>query len=192
MKLGKLIVFCGPSGSGKGTVEKKFLYDPEFNFHFSISATTRKPRPNEVEGSHYHFLTKPEFEKWIEEDKFIEWAEFINNYYGTPIGPVKKMLAEGKNVFLEIEILGVLQVVEKMPEAITIFLAPPSIEELKKRLILRGTETPEIINDRVARAKEEIKYSDDKSVFKYKVINDDVDKAAEEIKEIIRKEVKNV
>ncbi len=192
MTVGKLIVFCGPSGSGKGTVEKKFLHDPEFNFHFSVSATTREAREGEVDGNHYHFLTKQDFEKWIEEDKFLEWAEFINNYYGTPIEPVKKMLQEGKNVFLEIEILGVLQVIKKMPEAVTIFLAPPSIEELEKRLRDRGTETEEVLTNRVNRAKEEIKYADDKSVFKYKVINDQVDTAAEEIKEIIRREIKNV
>ncbi len=192
MTVGKLIVFCGPSGSGKGTVEKKFLHDPEFNFHFSVSATTRGAREGEVDGNHYHFLTKQDFEKWIEEDKFLEWAEFINNYYGTPIEPVKKMLQEGKNVFLEIEILGVLQVIKKMPEAVTIFLAPPSIEELEKRLRDRGTETEEVLTNRVNRAKKEIKYADDKSVFKYKVINDQVDTAAEEIKEIIRREIKNV
>lgn len=192
MAVGKLIVFCGPSGSGKGTVEKKFINDPEFNFHFSISATTRSPRPNEVDGQHYHFLSKGEFEKWIEQDKFLEYAEFINNYYGTPIEPVKEMLAEGKNVFLEIEILGVLQVIDKMPEAVTIFLAPPSIEELERRLIGRGTEDSQIIKGRVDRAREELKYSDDKSVFKYKVVNRNIRKAAEEIKEIIREEIKNV
>lgn len=192
MTIGKLIVFCGPSGSGKGTVQKKFLHDPEFNFHFSVSATTREPRKGEVDGSHYHFLTKDEFQKWVEEDKFLEWAKFINNYYGTPIEPVKKMLDEGKNVFLEIEIQGVLQVVKKMPEAVTIFLTPPSIKELEKRLRYRGTETEEALINRVDRAKEEIKYAEDKSVFKYMVINDQVDKASKEVKEILRREIDNV
>lgn len=192
MAVGKLIVFCGPSGSGKGTVEKRFINDPEFNFHFSISATTRPARPKEEDGVNYHFLTRGEFEKWIEEDKFLEYAEFINNYYGTPIEPVKKMLNEGKNVFLEIEILGVLQVIEKIPEAVTIFFSPPSIHELERRLIGRGTETPEVIKGRVDRAREEMKYSDNKKIFKYKVVNSNVRKAAEEIKEIIRKEINNV
>lgn len=192
MKLGKLFVFCGPSGSGKGTVEKKFVHDPEFNFHFSISATTRESRFNEINGTHYHFLSRGEFEKWIEEDKFLEYAEFIGNYYGTPIEPVKKMLNEGKNVFLEIEILGVLQVIKKMPEAITIFLAPPTIEELESRLRKRATESENDITDRIIRAREELKYGDDKSIFKYKVINNEVDKSVKEIKEILRKEIKNV
>lgn len=193
MTVGKLIVFCGPSGSGKGTVEKKFINDPELNLHFSISATTRDPRPSEVDGKHYHFLTKDTFNEWINEDKFLEHAKFVDNYYGTPLEPVKKMLQEGKNVFLEIEILGVLQVIEKMPEAVTIFLAPPSLRDLKNRLKRRDTENKQAINDRVDRAVEEIKYSDDPRVFKYKVINDNVNRAAKEIKTIIKNEIeKNV
>lgn len=190
MAIGKLIVFCGPSGSGKGTVEKKFLHDPELNLHYSISATTREPRPGEVDGSHYYFKTKEEFEELIEQGKFLEYAEFVNNYYGTPMEPVVEMLNEGKNVFLEIELLGVLQVIKKMPEAITIFLAPPTLEELENRLTQRATENEDVISDRVNRAAEEIKYSDDPLVFKYKVINDDVSRAAEEIRAIIKEEVK--
>ncbi len=192
MKIGKLFVFCGPSGSGKGTVEKGFLHEPEFNFHFSTSATTRKPREGEVDGNHYHFLSEKKFKEWIDEGKFLEHAEFIGNYYGTPIEPVQKMLEEGKNVFLEIEILGVLQVIDKIPEAVTIFLAPPSMNELENRLINRGTESIDIINERVARAKEEMKYSDNKDIFKYKVINNNVNKTIDEIKDIIRKEIENV
>lgn len=188
MKIGKLIVFTGPSGSGKGTVEEKFINEPEFNFYFTVSATTRPIRDNEVEGVHHLFIDKEQFEKWIEEDKFLEYATFVDNYYGTIKEEVERELANGKNVFLEIELEGAKQVMKKMPEALSIFLAPPSIEELENRLRKRGSESGEIIQARINKAKEELSFADDKSIFKYKVINDDVDRAAEEIKDIIRKE----
>ena len=189
MKRGKLIIFCGPSGSGKGTVEKHFINDPKFNFHFSVSATTRKKRENEIDGKNYHFLSKEKFKQWINENKFLEWAKYIDNYYGTPIGPVNDMLEKGKNVFLEIEIVGVREAIKKIPEAVTIFLSPPSINDLRERLLSRGTETNEEIEKRINRAKEEIVFANDKSVFKYNVINNNVDSAVKEIKDIINKEI---
>ncbi len=189
VKRGKLVIFCGPSGSGKGTVEKGFIHDPEFNFHFSVSATTRPARDGEANGVNYYFLTKDEFEKWISEDKFYEWATFADNYYGTPMEPVIKELENGFNVFLEIEYQGVEQLIKKAPEAITIFLAPPSIEELERRLRTRDTESEAVIAKRVEVAKYELTLADDKSLFKYKVVNEDVDTAVNEIKEILRSEL---
>lgn len=188
-KRGKLVIFCGPSGAGKGTVTKKFLPMPEFKFKFSVSATTRPMREGEVDGVNYHFLEKSEFEKWIAEDKFYEWATFADNYYGTPIDPVNEELENGNNVFLEIEYQGVEQIVKKAPEAITIFLAPPSIEELEKRLRARDTESEAVIAKRVETARYEVTLADNKELFKYKVINDEVDRAANELIEIFRREL---
>ena len=189
MKRGKLVIFCGPSGSGKGTIEKKFINEKKFNFHFSVSATTRKKRENEEDGKSYHFLSKETFEKWILEEKFLEWAKYTDNYYGTPIEPVEEMLSKGKNVFLEIEIIGVIEAINKIPDAITIFLSPPSIEVLEKRLTLRGTESKKEITLRMQRAKEEMKFANNKKIFKYNVINNDVNVVVEEIKDIISKEI---
>ncbi len=188
-KKGKLVIFCGPSGSGKGTVSKEFLSIPEFDFHFSVSATTREMREGEVDGVHYFFLTKEEFELWIQEDKFYEYAKFAGNYYGTPIAPVMKMLEKGQNVFLEIEYQGVEQLIKKAPDALTIFLAPPSIEELERRLIERGTESEQSLKERVETARHEVELADDKYLFKYKVINENVSEAANEIIEILRREL---
>ncbi len=188
-KKGKLVIFCGPSGSGKGTVESKFIHDPLFNFHFSVSATTRHKREGEEDGVNYYFLTKEKFESWIAKDKFYEWATFADNYYGTPIAPVKAELENGYNVFLEIEYQGVQQLIKKAPDAITIFLAPPSIEELERRLRARDTESEAVIAKRVEVAKYELTLADDKSLFKYKVINEDVDTAVNEIVEILRREL---
>ncbi len=189
VKKGKLVIFCGPSGSGKGTVEKEFLHSEEFGFHFSVSATTRPSREGEVDGVNYYFLSKEEFERWISEGKFFEWAMFAENYYGTPIAPVMEQINKGHNVFLEIEYQGVQQLVKKAPDAVTIFLAPPSIEELERRLRERGTESDEVISKRLEVAEYEISLGDDKSLFKYKVINNDVQEAANEVKEILRREL---
>ncbi len=188
-KRGKLVIFCGPSGSGKGTVEKHFIHDPMFDFHFSVSATTRPMREGEKDGVNYHFVSKYEFEKMIKDDEFYEWAEFAGNYYGTPIAPVIKELNNGFNVFLEIEYQGVEQLVKKAPEAVTIFLAPPSIEELERRLRARDTESEAAIQKRVEVAKYELTLADNKELFKYKVINEDVDTAVKEIVDILRSEL---
>lgn len=188
-KKGKLVIFCGPSGAGKGTVSEKFINDRNFNFHFSISATTRPIRKGEKDGQHYHFMDELKFEEWISKSKFLEWAKFADNYYGTPIEPVNEMINKGYNVFLEIETEGVKQVVKKMPNAITIFLSPPSIKELEKRLRLRDTESEPIIRKRVETAKKEMELSDNKLLFKYKVVNKDVETASKEIIEILKREL---
>ncbi len=186
---GKLIVFCGPSGSGKGTVQSYFLDRQDFNLHFSISATTRNKRKNEIDGKDYFFLDKNEFQKWIGENKFLEYAEFSGNYYGTPLENVENKIKEGKNVFLEIEVEGVKQVLKKIPDAITIFLKPPSIEELEKRLRKRDTESEVAIQTRIKKAKEEIIFSESGSHFKYKVINDKLEIAVDEIIDILKEEL---
>ena len=153
MSRGVLVVVSGFSGAGKGTVMKRLLekYD---NYALSISVTTRKPRPGEEDGREYFFRTKEEFEKFIEEDALIEYAQYVDNYYGTPRFYVEEQLAAGKDVILEIEIQGAMKVKEKNPEAVLVFVTPPTVEELKRRLTDRGTETPEVIAERLARASE--------------------------------------
>ncbi len=186
MKSGKLVILCGPSGSGKSSVEKYFLFDKKYNFHFSVSATSRKSRENEIDGVNYFFLATDEFEKMIAKKQFLEWAKFIGNYYGTPLAPIKRELAKGNNVFLEIELLGVEQVLKKLPDTITIFLTPPSLEILKTRLEGRGTEDKETIEKRINRAIIEIEAQE---LFKYTVINNNIKVAAEEIRAILDKEL---
>ncbi len=189
MKLGKLVVFTGPSGVGKGTLEKEFINEEEFNFHFTVSATTREIRNDEIDGEHHWFISKSKFIKWIEENKFLEYATYINNYYGTLKNEVQEKISEGRNVFLEIELEGAKQVISKMPNAISIFVLPPSVSELDKRLKNRGTENDVTINARIKRAREEIEFVKSNKLFKYTVINDDVKKCSNEIKVIIKKEL---
>ncbi|NOQ50217.1 MAG: guanylate kinase [Mycoplasmataceae bacterium] len=186
MNKGNLIVLCGPSGAGKGSVEKLFLNDPKYNFYFSISVTSREPRANEVNHQNYHFLTKKDFKEKIKNNDFLEWAKFINNYYGTPIEPIEKNLVAGKNIFLEIEIKGVLQVIKKMPEAITIFLSPPSIDDLRERLYNRNTENNKLIEKRIKQANIELRHQ---NIFDYVVVNNDVEESAKKIREILDKEL---
>ncbi len=187
MKKGKLIIYAGPSGVGKGTVKEKFFDNKDLNLTFSISATSREKRAGETHGIEYFFLSKKEFEEWIKEDKFIEWAEYIGNYYGTPKQYVEEQLNNGKNVLLEIEIQGVEQVLKKYPDAIKIFLLPPSIEVLRERLSKRSTESEEVLEKRISRAKKEIEYKD---LFDYIFINDDIEQVANEIKQILIGELK--
>jgi guanylate kinase len=151
---GLLIVMSGPSGVGKGTVRKALFSQPDINLHYSVSVTTRKPREGEVEGVDYFFRTREQFEQMIRENKLLEWAEYVGNYYGTPIDYVEKTLAEGKDVFLEIEVQGAMKVRRAFPEALFIFLAPPSLTELEKRIMGRGTESKELIENRLRAAKE--------------------------------------
>lgn len=184
---GVLTVISGFSGSGKGTVVGKMV--DSYDYALSISATTRKPRTGDVDGVHYFFLTKEEFEGRIKDNGFLEWAEYVGNYYGTPKDYVEKMLSEGKNVILEIEMQGGLKVKEQCPEAVLIFMVPPSAKELKNRLINRGTEDMETINRRLMRASEEIEYIDD---YDYIVINEDIDECAGAIHRIIQNEHKKV
>ncbi|ODA17369.1 guanylate kinase [Geobacillus thermoleovorans] len=172
----------GPSGVGKGTVRKALFSQPDINLHYSVSVTTRKPREGEVEGVDYFFRTREQFEQMIRENKLLEWAEYVGNYYGTPIDYVEKTLAEGKDVFLEIEVQGAMKVRRAFPEALFIFLAPPSLTELEKRIIGRGTESKELIENRLRAAKEELEMMDE---YDYVVENDEVELACERIKAIV-------
>ena len=181
MTKGLLIVYAGASGVGKGTIMKELLKSDD-NFRLSVSATTRAPRPGETNGVEYHFVTKEDFESLIADDGLLEYATYCDNFYGTPKKAVFDMLDKGIDVFLEIEIKGFLQIKEKYPECVTIFLLPPSLEELEKRLTGRGTETEEVIRKRLDTAKSELTYADK---FDYNVINDDVDRAKNEIIDII-------
>ena len=154
MNKGILVVVSGFSGAGKGTVMKRLMekYD---DYALSVSATTRKPRPGEEDGREYFFRTRDEFEKLIEEDALLEYAQYVENYYGTPRSYVEEQLQAGRNVILEIEIQGAMKIKEKIPEALLVFVTPPTVEELERRLTGRGTETAQVIADRLARAGEE-------------------------------------
>jgi guanylate kinase len=182
---GLLIVLSGPSGVGKGTVRKALFNKKGHNLVYSISMTTRKPRKGEVDGEDYYFVSKAEFEKRIANDQFLEWTEFVGNYYGTPREKIETQLQEGHEVVLEIEVNGALQVRDKMPEAVFIFLVPPGKQALFDRLKLRGTENYAIIEERIAKAKEEFLLA---YKYDYIVVNDDYDNAADRILAIIRAE----
>lgn len=179
---GILFVLSGPSGVGKGTVRKAIMEKKDLNLHYSISVTTRKPREGEVDGVDYFFKTREEFQQMIENDELLEWAEYVGNYYGTPIGYVQEMLAKGNDVLLEIEVQGALQVKKRFPEAVFIFLMPPSFSELRNRITNRGTEEDKLIDDRMIVAKKEIAQM---IHYDYIVENDIVDLACERIKSII-------
>lgn len=177
---GMLLVISGPSGVGKGTVLKELRR--KVDFFYSVSATTRAPRKNEKDGRDYYFITKAEFEELIRTDSVLEYTEYCGNYYGTPKKAVDDMLADGKTVLLEIETCGALQVIEKCKNAISVFILPPSVEELEKRLTGRSTEPPDVIASRLAQAKWEIEQS---AKYQYRVVNDTVEKAVVEIINII-------
>lgn len=179
---GLLIVLSGPSGVGKGTVRKAIFSKEEAAFEYSISMTTRKPREGEVDGVDYFFKTKKEFEQLIAEGKLLEYAEYVGNYYGTPIDYVNEMLDSGKDVFLEIEVQGARQVRKKFPEGLFIFLAPPSLSELQKRIEGRGTETENLITNRMKIAKEELEMME---LYDYVVENDQVELACKRIRAIV-------
>ena len=179
---GLLIVLSGPSGVGKGTVRKALFSQPDTNYEYSISMTTRKPREGEVDGVDYFFKEREGFEKLIEEGKLLEYAEYVGNYYGTPIDYVNETLDAGRDVFLEIEVQGATQIREKAPHALFIFLAPPSLSELQDRLIGRGTESQEVIQNRIAAANEELEMM---NLYDYVVENDEVELACERINAII-------
>ena len=179
---GILVVVSGFSGAGKGTLMKELLkrYD---NYALSISATTRAPREGETDGKDYFFVTKEQFEKMRDERKLIEYAQYVNNYYGTPKEYVEQKMAEGKDVILEIEIQGALKVKKRFPDALLLFVTPPSAEELRRRLVGRGTETLEVINARLARAAEE---ASGMEAYDYLLINDDLDRCVEEMHQLIQ------
>ena len=181
---GVLIVISGPSGAGKGTICKALL-EKHKDIHLSVSATTREPRQGEVHGVNYYFLNKDEFLKKVEEDDFLEWAEVYGNCYGTPKSNVQELLDTGKDVILEIDIQGALKVKENTEEGVFIFILPPSMEELKQRIIKRGSETPESLMKRFKSAYKEINFV---SRYNYAVVNDEVETATEKIEAIINAE----
>lgn len=184
MNKGVLVVVSGFSGAGKGTVMKALLekYD---NYALSISATTRNPRPGEKDGEAYFFRTREEFEQMIEEDALLEYAKYVENYYGTPRAYVEQQLENGKDVILEIEIQGAMKVKEKIPQAVLVFVTPPSMDELKNRLIGRGTETMDVIESRLKRASEEAEGIED---YDYLLINDNLDVCVEDLHHLIQSE----
>lgn len=183
-KKGNLVIISGFSGAGKGTVVKGLMarYDC---YALSVSATTRAPREGEVNGREYFFKTREEFEEMIRQDALYEYAQYVSNYYGTPKAYVQEQLDAGKDVILEIEVQGALKVKEKNPKALLLFVTPPSAEELKKRLQGRGTETEEVINERMRRAADE---SEQMDRYEYLVINDQLEKCVEEVHQLIQRE----
>lgn len=181
---GKLFVISGPSGVGKGTLVNKILEENK-ELYLSVSATTRGKRDGEIEGINYYFKTKEEFLKMTEENEFLEWATFCENSYGTPKRPVFDKLNEGKDVILEIEIQGAMQVKKNMPSCVLLFIVPPSKEELIRRLKGRGTETDEVIKLRVETATREFKVAKE---YDYIIVNDDIEKATDDILSVIKAE----
>lgn len=186
MKKGLLIVYSGPSGVGKSTILHEVLKDESLNLEFSVSMTTRLPREGEVDGKDYFFVSKETFEKAIEDDKFLEHARYVENYYGTPRDYVEQERNKGKNVILEIDVQGGLQVIEKCSDCISIFVMPPSIDELRNRLSGRGTEKEEVVNKRIDQAQREINQG---SVYKYHVVNNDIETSIKEVSDILKKEM---
>ena len=181
-KKGVLVVVSGFSGAGKGTLMRA-LMNRYMNYALSVSATTRAPREGEEDGREYFFKTREEFEQLIKEDALIEYAQYVGNYYGTPKAYVEKELESGRDVILEIEIQGALKVKEKIPDALLLFVAPPSAGELKRRLVGRGTETPEVIGSRLQRAAEE---AEGMERYDYLLINDELEQCVEEMQQVIQ------
>ena len=186
MQEGKLFVFSGPSGVGKGTLNAKLIAEFGDQIAFSVSATTRTPREGEIDGKHYFFISRQEFENRIANNDFLEYAQFAGNCYGTPKPYVLSLLEQGKNVLLEIEVQGAMQVMERMPECVSIFVLPPSFEELERRLRGRGTESEEKVRARLETARGEITYA---PRYQYQIVNgEDVDAAYQQLRSIYLKE----
>ena len=184
-KRGLLIVLSGPSGVGKGTVRAAIFSKGEQKFVYSISATTRQPRTGETDGVDYFFKTREEFEQMIQNKQLLEYAEYVGNYYGTPLEYVENTLAKGKDVFLEIDVQGAIQVRELMPDGVFIFLTPPDLNELESRIVNRGTDSDEVIAKRMKTAREELELM---KYYDYSVVNDTVDSAVQKIEAIIQTE----
>lgn len=184
MNKGKTFIISGPSGVGKSTVLHALL-EKRKDVYFSVSATTRDPRPGEEDGVHYHFVDVDTFREWIAKDEFLEYAEYVGNFYGTPKRYVDAAMDEGKDVILDIEVQGAIQVTGKRPDTVRIFIAPPSWEELERRLTERGTDSPEKIQKRLLRAKVEFQTA---HTYDYFVVNDTVENAAHELDAIMTAE----
>lgn len=184
MTSGKLFVFTGPSGTGKGTILGKVL-QAEPRLRLSVSATTRSPRAGEQDGVHYWFMDQSTFEEKIEQNAFLEYACYVGNYYGTPEQPVNDQLAAGYDVVLEIEVQGAMQIHQKRPDAVMVFVAPPSIAELENRLQGRGTEDAAKVAARLAQAQKELTYQNQ---FDYVIVNDVLDEAVADLRSILRAE----
>ncbi|NJK47765.1 guanylate kinase [Candidatus Gracilibacteria bacterium] len=181
MPTGKIIVLTGPSGVGKGTLVKLLLArHPEL--YLSISATTRNPRPGEIDGKHYYFVTKEEFEQTIETGQLLEWAEYAGNYYGTPRDRVQEQIDRGRSVLLEIEVVGARQIKQAFPQTLCIFILPPSVSELERRLRGRGKDSEDAIARRLKRAQEELVASTE---FDRQIVNDNLESALAEIEAAI-------
>lgn len=172
MNRGTLYIVTAPSGCGKGTILENAA--DKHGLVYSVSATTRPPRAGEIDGVHYFFKSREEFEKMIKDDGFLEYAEYCGNLYGTPRAAVEKLLDEGKDVLLEIEVQGAMNIMDKLPQAATVFILPPSIKELRRRLLKRATEMPEVVEQRVKQAICEIPFA---KYFDFVIINDDIDNA---------------
>jgi guanylate kinase len=186
MKKGLLIILSGPSGVGKGTIRQKVMEDGALNLWYSVSLTTRKQRPGEMNGREYWFVSEKEFEENLAKGNLLEHAAFCEHHYGTPKDKEEEMREKGVNVFLEIDVKGAKQVMDKCPEAISIFLLPPSFNELESRIRGRSTENEKAIEERLARAKSEIQLAKN---YKYQVVNDSIERASLEIEGIIQKEI---
>lgn len=183
MSKGMLIVVSGPSGCGKGTLLAEVLKNEKF--FYSVSATTRSPRPGEADGVNYYFMTKEKFEETIENGGMLEYASYCGNYYGTPKKPVEDMLEQGRHVILEIEVQGAMKIKEKCPNALFVFILPPSLKELRRRLNKRGTETEEVIERRLGEAEGEIRQARN---YDYAVVNGELSEAVEDFLSIVRAE----
>ena len=184
MTKGKTFIISGPSGVGKSTVLHA-LMERRKNLYFSVSATTRVPRPGEIDGVHYHFLDVDTFREWIAKDEFLEYAEYVGNFYGTPKRFVDEAMDKGQDVILDIEVQGAIQVMDKRPDTVRIFIAPPSWTELERRLTERGTDSQDKIQKRLLRAKVEFQTA---HTYDYFVINDTVEDAVEELNAIMTAE----
>ena len=184
----KLIVFTGPSGVGKATVEAELFKSDDFKLLLSVSATTRLPREGEVDGEHYHFITDSKFDNMVENDEFIEWSAHFSRKYGTPKSEIKRIRDLGGIPFLEVETNGAKNILEQFDpsEVVSIFLAPPSKEVLRERIIGRGSENPEQVEERISRLEEEMSYQ---NLFTYVVVNNTISQASQEILSILKKEL---
>ena len=191
MKKGLLIILSGPSGVGKGTVRQEIFKENDLNLIYSISMTTRPPRPGEINGVDYYYVDRRTFLERIQSGNFLEYAEFVGNYYGTPFDKVEKLRNEGKNVFLEIEILGATQVLSKVKDegVISFFLMPPSFEDLEARIRNRRTEDEQIVQQRLAKGRKEMQMTE---AYDHIIINDDIKRAATEIKSLISQKIKEL